>query len=44
VLSASVGIADFPADGTTADGLLDAADTALYRAKKSGGDQLALLT
>jgi len=43
VLSASVGLAEFPADGKTADRLLDAADTALYRAKKSGGDQVAQL-
>lgn len=44
LLSASIGLAGYPADGRTADRLLDAADTALYRAKKSGGDRLALLT
>jgi diguanylate cyclase (GGDEF)-like protein len=42
VLSVSAGIASYPQDGMTATGLLDAADTALYRAKKAGGDQTAL--
>ncbi|MBW2525853.1 MAG: diguanylate cyclase [Deltaproteobacteria bacterium] len=36
----SIGVAAFPADGTTADDLLRAADSALYRAKRSGKDRV----
>jgi len=35
-LSASVGIAVFPEAGTTVEGLVHAADTAMYRAKRAG--------
>jgi EAL domain-containing protein (putative c-di-GMP-specific phosphodiesterase class I) len=35
-VTASVGIAAFPADGTDAEALIGAADAAMYRAKQSG--------
>jgi len=35
-LSASVGVASFPDDAMTVDGLVHAADTAMYRAKHAG--------
>jgi diguanylate cyclase (GGDEF)-like protein len=35
-LKASVGVASFPADGSSARALLEAADRAMYRAKRSG--------
>jgi diguanylate cyclase (GGDEF)-like protein/PAS domain S-box-containing protein len=38
-LSASVGIAIFPTDGTDSQALWRAADAAMYRAKHSGGNQ-----
>lgn len=37
-ISLSIGVANFPADGATAETLLRAADGALYRAKKQGRD------
>ena len=37
----SVGVAAFPLDADTAEGLLGAADAALYRAKGSGRDRIA---
>ena len=39
-LSLSAGAASFPSDAGDPDGLLEAADTAMYRAKRRGKDQL----
>jgi diguanylate cyclase (GGDEF)-like protein len=41
-ITASVGAASHPDDATTRDGLVAAADAALYRAKESGGDRAAV--
>ncbi len=41
-LSASFGIAEFPAHGSTADAVLHAADAALYEAKTNGRDQVVV--
>ncbi|MFZ9813184.1 MAG: diguanylate cyclase domain-containing protein, partial [Burkholderiaceae bacterium] len=38
----SIGASIFPKDGATADLLLSRADEAMYRAKKSGGQQVAV--
>ena len=43
-VSASVGIAAFPADGDDAEALLAAADAAMYRAKQSGGNGYQFFT
>jgi diguanylate cyclase (GGDEF)-like protein len=40
-VSASIGIATFPADGRTRDQLLLAADRACYAAKRGGRDRIA---
>jgi diguanylate cyclase (GGDEF)-like protein len=40
-VTVSVGVASFPEDGSTADDLLDAADTALAQAIDAGGDRVA---
>lgn len=40
-LTASLGVASFPAEGTAADALLHAADAALYRAKVDGRNRVA---
>jgi GGDEF domain-containing protein len=39
-LSLSAGAACFPSDAADPNGLLEAADTAMYRAKPRGKDQL----
>ena len=41
-LSVSMGIAGRPAHGSTAEELLEAADAALVRAKRSGGNRIAI--
>ncbi len=38
-VSASIGLANWPADGVDADEIVAAADTALYRAKREGGNR-----
>ena len=44
VVTASVGIATFPADGDNAETLLGAADAAMYRAKQSGRNAFHFFT
>ena len=39
-ITCSVGVASFPAHGTTVAGLLRAADTALYAPKRAGRDRV----
>ncbi|MCF7808359.1 MAG: GGDEF domain-containing protein [Candidatus Marinimicrobia bacterium] len=36
----SIGLAEFPADGETMEALIQSADTAMYTAKRQGGDQV----
>ena len=43
-VTASVGIAAFPADGTDAESLIRAADAAMYRAKQSGRNAYQFFT
>ncbi len=43
-VSASVGIGRYPLDGTNADGVLRAADEAMYRAKRAGKNRYAPLS
>src|SRR5262245_12464585 len=43
-VSISIGVATAPDDATTSEGLLQAADAALYHAKRSGRDRLATAT
>lgn len=42
MLTASIGVAEFPAEGADPDELLQRADLAMYEAKNSGGDQVAV--
>ncbi|HEY5896284.1 MAG TPA: EAL domain-containing protein, partial [Burkholderiales bacterium] len=44
VVTASIGIATFPADGDNAEALLGAADAAMYRAKQSGRNAFQFFT
>lgn len=43
-ITASLGLATWPNDGVKADGLLNAADKALYYAKKTGGDRTCVVS
>jgi diguanylate cyclase (GGDEF)-like protein len=38
----SFGVAEFPANGDTAEALISAADSVLYQAKKEGRDQVVI--
>lgn len=44
VITASIGVATYPDDAGTAQELFDAADKAMYRAKKKGKNQIASAT
>ncbi|NIP52256.1 MAG: diguanylate cyclase, partial [candidate division Zixibacteria bacterium] len=39
-VTASIGLASYPADGVVADELVDVADNALYHAKRAGGNRI----
>jgi diguanylate cyclase (GGDEF)-like protein len=41
-VTCSVGLAGYPTDGAVADELVNVADAALYRAKRTGGDRIYL--
>ena len=43
-VTASIGLAEFPGDGVDASGLLDSADRAMYRAKRSGRNRICRAT
>lgn len=43
-ITASIGIAEFPSCGSTETTLLNAADRAMYHAKRAGRDQICLFT
>ncbi len=42
-VTASFGVASLPQDATTTDGLLEAADRAMYQAKHTGGNRVGLV-
>jgi diguanylate cyclase (GGDEF)-like protein len=42
-ITCSIGIAEFPVDGSTVEELLRVADKCLYEAKKQGRDRTATL-
>jgi diguanylate cyclase len=44
MVTASIGIAIYPGDGTDAEALIKSADTAMYRAKETGGDTFQVYT
>ncbi|HWH47306.1 MAG TPA: diguanylate cyclase [Burkholderiales bacterium] len=41
-VTASLGVAEFPSHGSSAERLLEAADNALYKAKRSGRDRMVI--
>ena len=41
-VTASLGVAEFPSHASTADGILEAADNALYKAKRAGRDRMVV--
>jgi diguanylate cyclase (GGDEF)-like protein/putative nucleotidyltransferase with HDIG domain len=41
-VTCSIGLAGYPTDGVTSDQLINAADTALYYAKRTGGNRICL--
>jgi diguanylate cyclase (GGDEF)-like protein/putative nucleotidyltransferase with HDIG domain len=41
-VTCSIGLAVYPSDGVTSDQLINAADTALYYAKRTGGNRICL--
>jgi len=41
-VTCSIGLAGYPSDGVTPDQLVDASDTALYHAKRTGGNRICL--
>lgn len=43
-LTASFGLACWPSDGLTADSIMNAADQALYHAKRTGGNRICLVS
>ncbi len=44
LITASIGIASWPSDGLTIDQIIDAADKALYHAKRTGGNRSCLVS